>query len=227
MAYDIELSFSPIVLDLETMPLPNAADYLEPLSAAKNLVDPAKIKADIEKRTAERDEKLALDWNVGRIAAMGWWTAEGGFFADVCKCEGDEATLLQAYWKVSKGRPVIGFNVKGFDLRYLIQRSRYLGVKHPNLDLGKYSKRDVIDLFLELTFNDGTYDQGAMRRSLDAFCRRFGIAVEDDVKGKDIPALAMAGEWEQVEAHVRADVAKTLALAQKLGLVRVGEKVPA
>ena len=79
-----DMQTSPIILDLETCGLPNAADFLEPVTAAKNLVDPAKVKADIEKRTQERDEKLALDWNVGRIVAIGMWTAEGGTYVETC-----------------------------------------------------------------------------------------------------------------------------------------------
>lgn len=210
---------SPIVVDIETWPLENAADYLEPVQAAKNLRDPEKIKADIEQRTAERDGKLALDWNVGRIAALGWWTAERGIDADVCKCEGDEALMLKEFWVISRHRSIIGFNVKGFDLRYLIQRSRYLGVSYPWIDMGKYSRKGVTDLFLELTFYDGIHDQGAMKRSLKSFCRRFGIPVTDEIDGKDIPALAAAGQWDQVEAHMRSDIAMTVELARRLGLI--------
>lgn len=220
MGWQNENSYrSPIVVDIETWPLENAADYLEPVTPAGNLKDPEKIKADIEAKTAARLEKLALDWNVGRIAAIGWWTEETGIEADVCKCEGDEALMLASLWLQSKGREFVGFNLKGFDLRYLIQRSRYLGVKHPAIDLGKYSRRGVTDLYLELTFHDGHYDQGAMRRTLKAFCKRFGIPVDDDISGKEIPALAAAGKWDEVEAHVRSDVALTVALARRLGFV--------
>jgi predicted PolB exonuclease-like 3'-5' exonuclease len=210
---------SPIVVDIETWPLENAADYLEPVQAARNLKDPEKIKADIEQKTAERQDKLALDCNVGRIAAIGWWTEESGINADVCKCEGDEATMLAAFWLQSKRRDIIGFNIKGFDLRYLIQRSRYLGISYPQLDMGKYSRKGVIDLYLELTFYDGIHDKGEMSRSLKSFCRRFGIPVDDTINGKDIPALVAAGEWDKVIAHVTSDVNATVALARKLGVV--------
>lgn len=127
--------------------------------------------------------------------------------------------MLKEFWVASAHRSIIGFNVKGFDLRYLIQRSRYLGVSYPYVDMGKYSRKGVIDLFQELTFYDGTYDQGCMRRSLKAFCRRFGIPVNDEIDGKDVPALALAGEWDQVEAHVRSDLELTIALARRLGFV--------
>ena len=227
MGYNNEnAGLSPIIVDIETCGLPNASDFLEPVFAAKNLKDPEKIKADIEARTAERNDKLALDWNVGRIAALGWWTEEQDTCAVMCPSEESEIIALQVFWRESQHRSIVGFNIKGFDLRFLIQRSRYLGVLHPQLDLGKYSRKGITDLFLELTFSDGTYDQGAMRRTLHAFCKRFGIPVSDTISGKDVPALVAAGKWEQVEAHVRSDVALTVALARRLGIVREDSREP-
>ncbi len=58
-----------------------------------------------------------------------------------------------------------------------------------------------------------------MRRSLHAFCKRFGIPVTDTISGADIPALVAAGEWDQVKAHCISDVEATLALARRLGVV--------
>ena len=227
MGYNDDMlpDISPIMVDIETCGLPNAADFLEPVQASKNLVDPAKITADIEKRTQERDEKLALDWNVGRIVAIGWWTATAGVGTALCLNEADEARALRAFWESSKRRTIIGFNVKGFDLKFMIQRSRYLGLDYPLLDLGKYTRKGIVDLFSELTFNDGTYDQGAMRRTLKAFCKRFGIPVDDTVNGADVPTLVAAGEWDKVKAHVTSDIDLTLALAQRLGVVRIADPV--
>ena len=222
MSYNGEAlnDIGPLILDIETMGLPNAADYLEPVQAARNLKDPEKIKADIAEKEAARLDKLALDWNVGRIAAIGWWTDRDGVMVDVCRNEAEERATLGAVWDACKHRTIVGFNAKGFDLRFMIQRSRLLGVPHPLLDLGKYSKRGITDLYLELTFGDGTYDQGAMRRTLKAFCRRFGIPVTDEIDGADIPALIAAGDWGAVQAHCASDVMLTVELARKLRVVQ-------
>lgn len=225
MSYATDVS--PIVVDLETCGLPNAADFLEPVQPAKNLKDPEKIRADIESREAERLQKLALDWNVGRIAALAWWTEGDGTQVWLGTDEETEAEALRAFWKAAQHRTIVGFNVKGFDLRFLVQRSRYLNVPYPVLDFSRYSRRGITDLFLDLTFGDGTYDQGAMRRTLKAFAKRFGIACDDAIDGKDIPALVAAGEWTQVAAHVTSDVALTVALARRLGVLRVEEPVEA
>lgn len=238
---------SPIVVDIETVGLSNAADFLEPIpdsipdwspiEADRRLTDPVKMAADLDKkRTARveqnaaaqakveqqriaRLEKAALDWNVGRIAALGYWTEEGGTRAVGCFTEEHERAALAGFWSEAKHRTIVGFNIKGFDLRFLVQRSRYLNVPYPSLDFSKYSRKGIEDLYLLLTFGDGTYDQGAMRRTLHAFCRRFGIPVEDGISGKDIPALVTAGEWEQVLAHVTSDAQLTVALARRLGVV--------
>lgn len=210
---------NPIIVDIETCGLPNAADFLEPVIPDARLKDPAKIEQDIKDKEQARLNKLALDWNVGRIAAIGWWTERLGRQAACCRDEAAEAMALKSFWLDSRHRTIVGFNIKGFDLRFMVQRSRYLGVPHPILDFGKYTRKGVIDLFLELTFYDGTYDQGAMRRTLKAFCKRFGIACEDGINGADVPALVEAGEWEQVLTHINSDVDLTVALAQRLGVI--------
>jgi hypothetical protein len=69
-----------------------------------------------------------------------------------------------------------------------------------------------------LTFDDARYE-AIMPRSLKAFCKRFGIPVDDDVDGKDIPELVAAGKWELVKSHVVSDVRLTLALAQRVGVI--------
>lgn len=211
---------SPIVMDIETCGHPSADDFLDPVLPAKNLVDPAKVAADIEKRIAERADKLALDPNVGRIVALGYWTEETGIDVLLCRDETQEAAALAEFWQASKHRTIVGFHCKGFDLRFLVRRSQLLGVAYPQLDFGKYSRKGITDLFLDLTFGDGTYDQGCMKRTLKAFAKRFGIPVDDAIAGKEIPALVAAGQWQDVYDHCQSDVALTVALARRVGVVR-------
>ena len=208
----------PIVVDLETAPLAGAVDFLEPVTADKRLKDPEKVKADLQEKEAARLEKLALDWNVGRIVALAWWTASREE-CWLCETEEDERRALEDFWRSARNRTVIGYNIKNFDGPYLIQRSRYLGVKPLDLDLGRYSDRGVVDVFNKLTFNDCPATS-AMRRSLHAFAKRFGIPVDDSIGGAEVPALVAAGEWEKVRQHVVSDVALTRALAQRLGVLQ-------
>ena len=218
------MDVSPVVLDVETVGLANAADYLEPVVPDGRFTDPVKIALDIDKKERERLEKLSLDWNVGRVAILGFWTMEHGYVVTECRTELQELAAIANFWDVAKHRTIVGFNAVLFDLRFLIQRSRFLAVDYPQLSLSKYGHRGIVDLYLELTFNDGYTDQGCMRRSLKAFCRRFDIPCEDKVEGKDIPKLIAAGDWAAAAAHCEADLMATVQLAQRLKWVH--DEVP-
>ena len=219
----------PIVVDLETAPHPCAGDYLEPLNldaitAAKNLKDPEKVKADLEQRkaaaVAEHAGKLgraALDWNLSRIVALAWSTGEA-IVVRPCNTEEEEREALVTFWQEAKGRELLGFAARTFDAPTLIQRSRLLGVEHRPINLARFGKGSIIDLREILTFDDARYE-AIMPRSLKMFCRRFGIPVDDSVSGADIPALVAAGEWDQVISHVTSDVRLTMALARRIGVL--------
>lgn len=223
-----DIQTTPIVFDLETRGLPNAQEFLEPVVADRRLTDPVKRAWDIKAKEQARLEKLSLDWNVGAIAAIGWWTAEWGYAVTTCATELQEIVAISNFWDISKHRTIVGFNIKGFDLRYLIQRSRYLGLTYPQLDLGKYTRKGIVDLFMELTFNDGHFDTGntCMRRTLNAFARRFGIPVTDTLKGSDMPALVASGDWDLVAAHCEADLRTTVQLAARLDVIDLPDDEP-
>jgi hypothetical protein len=221
------MDIDPIVVDIETSGIANAAEFLEPVQADKRLKDPEKIAADLAEKEAARLDKLALDWNVGRIVALAWWTEREGVSVRICQDEAQERAALVEFWRECRHRTIVGFNIKGFDLKFMVRRSQLLRVPYPILDFSKYSRKGITDLYLDLTFNDGTYDQGAMRRTLHAFCRRFGIVVTDTVSGAEIPKLVAAGEWDSVASHCIADVEATVELAMRLGVFTEREQIEA
>jgi predicted PolB exonuclease-like 3'-5' exonuclease len=214
-----------LVFDCETAPLPNAADYLDPVTAAGNLKDPVKIAASIAERDAERREKMGLDWNLSRIVALGW--TRNGIDSDVAafKTEDDERLGITGFWAAYKAEDkhaprLCGFNAYAFDLPFLIQRSRYLGIAVPPVDRRKYDNRDLVDLFQLLTFDNQQGVTSIMPRSLKSFCRRFGIEMDDtQTAGKDISSLIAADNWHAVECHCARDVAATYQLAKRMGVL--------
>jgi predicted PolB exonuclease-like 3'-5' exonuclease len=122
--------------------------------------------------------------------------------------------MLQSVWQDINQQPTIGYNTLGFDLPVLLRRSLYLGVPHPHVSLDKY-RTNHIDLQMRLSYN------GAIKfRPLSFYCKRFGIESDDETSGKDIGAFVAAGEWDKVAAHCRADVLKTTALAERMGLLK-------
>ena len=121
-------------------------------------------------------------------------------------------------WKDAKGREILGFAARTFDVPTLIQRSRLLGVEHRAINLARYGKGHVIDLREILTFDDARYE-AIMPRSLKMFCKRFGIPCDDGVNGADVPALIQDGNWDAVISHVTSDVRLTMALARRIGVL--------
>lgn len=214
-----------LLLDLETAPLENAADYLDPVEASKNLKDPEKIKADLERREREQISECGLDWNLNRIVCAGLWDTDAADSPTMLTAEDhvDEHGILQeiAARLMDPPRPLIlGFCVRRFDVPVILQRARYLGVTMPRISLKRYDNPHIVDLYDLLTFDEQPCTS-VMRRSLTSFCRRFGIQVEDAHNGADVAALVASGDWEAVAAHCRADLFRTAMLARRIGVLQV------
>ncbi len=220
-----------LVFDIETCALESAKDYiaapnLDECRAPSTWKDPIKIAEEVDRKRAaviaEHDAQLtrcALDWNLSRIVAIGWWSEsdpEPRAIVIVDEDEQQEREALETFWAIAKGRRLVGFAARSFDVPTLIQRSRYLGVHAPDISLGRYGRGDVTDLRGVLTFDDARYE-AIMPRSLTAFCKRFGIEVDDPLTGADIAQAVAEERWADVERHVMADVHKTALLAAKLG----------
>ena len=87
------------ILDLETVGLPEAKEWVDPLKAPSNYKDPLKIDAYIKEAEAERVEKFALDADCNRIVALGWHdVGYGDPHVMLCKDETQEAAALSVFW---------------------------------------------------------------------------------------------------------------------------------
>jgi hypothetical protein len=214
-----------LIVDLETVGRADARKWVQPDA---RLVDPKKVQASIE----ERAEKLSLDPNGARIVCLGIQQPKQEPEVIVCRTVDEEKEAIRTlwgYWRAaSHACRFVGFNARRFDLRILIQRSRYLGLDTPPISLARYGKGDVMDLFEELTFDEPFDGACIVPRSLSVFCEQFGIAVEDEHDGSEIGALVAADDWAGVVAHNWADLTKTRQLAERLGIIaRVTEPVAA
>jgi hypothetical protein len=212
MGYNDDQLGPRLILDIETLSLSDADDYLEPVVAPANYRDPEKIRSYQEEKRADLLARCALDPDLCQIVAVGLWN---GRTPEVWTRDGDEEVdLLERVWKaVRQSQIIIGFNILGFDLPVLIRRSQYLGIPTPPLNLDRY-RTPHVDLMERLSFN------GKLRyRGLEFYCKRFGIDVEDAVKGKDVAELVAAEDWAAVAFHCLADLTKTQALAERLGYV--------
>lgn len=202
------------VIDIETAPLADAGEFLEPAEAPGNYKDPDKIAAYVAEKNAENLSRAALDVDLCRIVAIGWMREDHDATTVVVIPDPvDEESVLQEFWRDVNQHVTIGYNTLGFDLPVLLRRSLYLSVAAPRVSLDRY-RTEHIDLQQRLSFN------GAIKfRGLGFYCRRFGIPCDDKTSGKDIGQLVIEKQWDEVAAHCRADVLKTRALATRLGLL--------
>lgn len=204
-----------LLIDVETVSLPEAGQYLEPVEAPANYKDPVKIAAYIEERRVAQLQKAGLEPDLCRLVAIGFEHDDGR--GDVLTANRQpEFVMLQELWRAVSAAPaILGFNILEFDLPVLIRRSQYLGLQPPAaaINLDRY-RTPHVDLMQRLSFNGKL-----TMRSLDFYCKRFGIEVADPHSGKDVEALVAAGDWSAVAAHCRADLVKTRALAERLGIL--------
>lgn len=212
-----------LILDIETLPHPDAAQWLGPVLPAANLVDPVKIAKSIEERTAERDDKLGLDPDCCVTCAVGWKVVGGDDpTVDICQNEAQEAEALRRLadaYAAPVGQQetrIVTFYGRQFDLPVLMRRAMYLGVKFPKLNLDRY-RSPHIDVWDALTYG------GALRtaHSLSFYAKRMGFTTLDKVDGGDVAKLAKAGNWDAIREHCASDVGLTHALANRLGLLRI------
>ena len=224
MGYDHEHA-ARIILDIETTPIADAADYIERPEIPESYT---KIRANAEAATAWMEAamrakvaKAALDPDLCRIVAIGTWLEgdENPTAAAFCG-EDAERWELTRFWLNCAAGHFIGKNCLAFDLPVLLRRSLYLGIKAPTIQLDRFRHPQVTDLQAILSMNNP-----AWWHTLDFYCRRFGLDVpEDATTGADIPALVESGDWEGVRAHCLADVIRTGKLAARLGLFKADSR---
>lgn len=213
-----------------------------------NLTDQAKIDAkfkaarekhakavddfDHKQRNAETDywqdqlNKAALSAVVGQVVAIGYHGKNRTLHLAVDGVS--ESALLMKFWKVysqarADRRVMTGFNIKGFDVPFLAQRSWALGIDVPASILTPTG-------FLENTFVDlldrwkcGVRWGGqAGHATLDTVCKALGLPSKYDGIGGDQFARMLWSDNEdnrrQAIAYLNSDIDATVALAERLGV---------
>ncbi len=207
------------ILDLETAPIANAADYLEPVTAPANYSKPESIAKYIAEETPKQLAKCSLKADLNQIIALGVQGPDGNTMV----YRGDqvsETEMLTWLWEQWHAEPwderqFVTFNGLKFDIPILLRRSLYLGVKAPIIKCDRFKHPQVVDLMTWLNM-DGVLDTYGLQFYLQRFNYPHG---GPDVTGKDIGALYAAGDWAAIEQHCRMDVEATAWLAERIGAV--------
>lgn len=224
--FDIETGALPDDALLAVMPTFSPDDV-----ALGNLKDPVKIAAKIAEAEANQlpdfREKAALSAASGLVIAIGFKivdTDPNGTLPIIHLLEGDgaEKSALVVFWDilnelVSQAGRVVGFNIKSFDLPFLIRRSWILGIAPPVAmllaDYRFWHKQTVFDL-REMWLLGDTREKS----SLNHVARALGIAGKTGDHGANFAALwrSKAGNDRQTaEEYLRQDVALNQALWER------------
>ena len=172
--------------------------------------------AEVENAKAEFLGKAALSPITGEVLAIGYATS-----AQLTIVDPPESEMLTQFWRNfwwhrDKKRRMIGFNIFGFDLPFMIKRSWLLGVGVPDdlLQNGRYWHRVFVDLMQ--VWSCAAYGE---RIKLDLVAAYFGCARKSG-SGADF-----AGLWhdpatrEKAVEYLKQDLRVTLEVAEKMGVV--------
>jgi hypothetical protein len=210
-----------IYFDIETGPLPLSELVIPPFdpSAVKlgNIKNPDLIAEKIQKaeenHTADYIRNAALDALSGQVLCIGYRIdhQQSGVFSSE---PGGEAAMLREWWQLltyyERNPKLIGFNVKSFDLPFLVKRSWKHRITVPYwLRQGRYWNDLVIDLREVWQCGDNR-----AHGSLAAISRHLGLG-DKAGNGADFSALWNT-DREAAIAYCRRDVQLTQQVADIL-----------
>jgi hypothetical protein len=145
-----------IYFDIETGPLPEDQIRIPPFDPSEvklgNVKDPAKIEAKLKAAEANHRQSIidnaALDALTGQVLLIAY---EVRGEAPVAIHGKPESEILKEFWdlvtRFDRCPFIIGFNIKGFDLPFLVRRSWALGVTVPGwIRQGRFWHDFILDV---------------------------------------------------------------------------------
>ena len=222
-----------IIFDIETGPqsierIKEICGPFDPSSVKTgNLKDQSKIDAKIKEAEASYEQELidsaALSALTGQVIAIGYLSTETG--KSVISADDEQNVLLQFWVKFSQcrqsDRKMVGHNIAGFDIPFILQRSWLLDIPPDPRVLdrnGRYLDPTFIDTMTR--WQAGNYR--TQYAKLDTLAKAFGVPGKPDgINGGDFARLwnGTAEERKQAEDYLRNDLAMTAAVAERMGII--------
>lgn len=184
-----------IIFDIETGPLPVDQLHIPPFNPADvklgNIKNPDLIAEKIQKaeesHTGDYIRNAALDALSGQVLCIGY-RFQHDKPAVLCSDADGEAVMLIQFWRLlsdlERQPKLVGFNIKSFDLPFLIKRSWKHRIQVPYwLRQGRYWNDLVIDLREVWQLGDSR-----AHGSLASICRHLGLG-EKAGNGADFSLL--------------------------------------
>ncbi len=211
-----------LTLDIETLPADDSlrGEIEAGLTPPGNISRPERIRQwESEERPGAVEEqfrKTALRGHAGRILCIGYIkeapteTTEGVL-------TGDEPSILAAFWDLVRDVDLfVGFNVLGFDLKYIWQRSVVHGVK-PSREISfvRFRSDPVYDVMQE-------WEKWGMNPvSLDTLSKALGVTSpkEGELDGSKVYDFYREGRVQEIYDYCLEDVKATRAIYRKMNFL--------
>lgn len=179
----------------------------------------AKIEDDREAFWAGAREKAPLDPLTGRVLAIGYQSTDTG--QTRLDIDADESSMLSRFWdrylQVRHGkRQLVGHNIFGFDLPFLVKRSWLLELDVPRQIFARGRWLDN-ETFVDtlLLWSAG----GKVSGKLDVLAQAMGVGAKPEGVDGAMFARLLDEDREAAEAYLRNDLYMTTRVAQRMGLI--------
>ena len=213
-----------LYFDIETSPESDEIlDAMQPeFSAPSNYKDPEKIAAAIAEKAAEWKSKAALSPLIGKVVAVGILQEYGDTLMLHGTDDGDEKGILEETWAALSEhgaftKPIIGWNIDGFDLPFILKRSWKLGVKVPQTAIAySYGRAKFNSRFIDMM---QFWTCGSQERftKLDAALKFFGFDGKVDL-GDELFYQTYARDKDLALSYLDRDVKGLRDLEQVLNV---------
>lgn len=171
---------------------------------------------------AEIVERATLDATTGRVCAIGYKSGRKEIISTAL--ETDEQMMLKAFWGIAaktraENRKMIGHNIAGFDIPFLVRRSWINGITVPDwvtMPTGYLSTLFIDTMQIWQVGNRRDYVK------LDRLARSLGCGEKPDNCTGAMFWRMLRGTGAEQEAaieYLRNDITMTFEVARKLGLV--------
>ena len=199
-----------LIFDIETGTSENSRIFMPEFTEPKT-----KTAKSADEKRQEWVEKTPLNVLTGQILAIGCRTySEADELIDTSEfiLTATEEANIKDFWSFydSSGY-VVGFNIKKFDLPYIVRRGYLYGIK-PLWDYTDRYNPKIIDLMER--WGQGIYQEYV---SLNDLCKYFNIP-EKKHSGAEFQKLFKEDREEAIE-YLRGDIERTYQIAKKMFII--------